>query len=105
MWQQFFDMVQSQAPKTTGFIGKIKSSDYESASKEIGRFFQDVVNGAYGANKFVDSKGASTNAVYRDLPTLAKDIMGDVFAGSSVTQRMLRNNRIDFSEQLRGQFK
>ena len=43
----------------------------------------DIVNGAYGANKYIDSKGASSNAVYRDLPNLAKNIMGDSHAGST----------------------
>ena len=104
MLSQFFEAIQSQAGKPDGLFGKIKNNDYHAASQEIGRFMMDIINGAYGANKYIDSKGASSNAVYRDLPNLAKEIMQDSHAGSTEVQRMLRSNRINLSEQLRQQF-
>jgi hypothetical protein len=35
---------------------------------------------------------------------MAKDVAGDSFAGYSILQKILRNSRIDFSEQLRSQY-
>jgi hypothetical protein len=100
----FFDTIINQAGKTNGFVNKIKNNDYNLASKEIGRFGMDVIQGAYGANRVVDAKGASTNAVYASNPNMAKDVAGDSFAGYSILQKILRNSRIDFSEQLRSQY-
>lgn len=102
--ETFFNSIATQAGKTNGFINKIKNGDINLASQEIGRFLQDVIQGAYGANRVVDSKGTSTNAVYSSNPNLAKDIQGDTLAGSSIIQSVLRNSRIDLSEQLRGQY-
>lgn len=104
LMEMFFNSIVEQAGKPTGLIGKIKANDLHAASQEMGRFAMDIVHGAYGANKFVDSKGASTNVVYKDLPNLAKDLQDDTYAGSSLLQRILRSNRFDTAEWLRGQY-
>ena len=102
--ETLFDTIINQSGKPDGLFGKIKNNDYRAASQEIGRSAMDVINGAYGANKYTDAKGASSNAVYRDLPKLAEEIMGDLHAGSTLTQRTFRSNRFNLSEQLRRQF-
>jgi hypothetical protein len=100
----FLETIIGQAGKTDGFMSKIKNGDINLATKEIGRFLTDTLQGAYGANRAVDSKGASTNAVYASNPNMASDIGGDSLAGSSIIQKVLRNSRIDLSEQLRSQY-